>query len=114
MARFEAARVQHHVAIRVRRVLHDRRITQETFAASIDWTPGRLSRALNGATPTALDDLLLLMSASESSLGAVAQDARLAPEGNLAQFEFLATFLAKIQENVQAEIARSAPTRPSS
>lgn len=112
-ARLSAARVQHEVAREVRGTLERDKLTQEAFAASISWTPVRLSRALNGAAPVALEDLLLLICASRSTLGAVATAADLGSDAVTENLEHLLTYLERQQQQVRARIAGIAQAHPS-
>lgn len=104
VARRDAARVQHEASVKLRQSLK-KRMTHQAFAAEIAWSPGRLSRALNGAAPVSLEDLLLLIGAVPTSLGSVANDANLAPDADIKEIQVVLQYLRQLEENARARIA---------
>lgn len=112
-ARTDASRLHHEVARSVRDRLRRQQVSQGEFAASIGWGPERLSRALNGAAPMSLEDLLLLVNTSGSNLARAAIAALSAEDEAVANLEFLLAYLTSQQDQVRARIADISRARPS-
>lgn len=112
-ARLAAAKLQHEVSRAVRGRLRSAKRTQAWLAREVGWSPERLSRALNGSTPLALDDLLVLVEAAEVSLSVLARNALTPDEAMPANLDYLLWYLDRQREQVAERIAGTAPVRPS-
>lgn len=112
-SRRAAAMLQHHVAMSLRACLRARRVNQETLARELGWSAGRLSRAMSGAAPVSVEDLLLLSTASGASFLAAVTAAGLIRESGEEHLQYLQGYLEHQLSQVQARIADNARARPS-
>lgn len=112
-SRRSAAMLQHHVAMSLRASLRARRVSQETLARELGWSAGRLSRAMSGAAPVSVEDLLLLSTVSGASFLAAATAAGLIRESGVENLQYLQGYLEHQLSQVQARIADNARAHPS-
>lgn len=111
--RLEAAKLQHHAAIAVRVRLRGRRQKQREFAEDLGLGPERLSRMLNGASPIALDDLMVILEGAAVPFARVVREAFSPDEGDASNLAYLRSYLERQLAAVTGRISDSGRGRPS-